>query len=88
MIPRPAEHMLHGLDGPVVVLEGRVCAILNRCSASTRSGPRCGARTHASTSRCWQSTWQDSHPPKVPVAEQIQRRNRNQCHDHTNNSTR
>ncbi|CDM76130.1 helix-turn-helix domain-containing protein [Mycobacterium marinum] len=27
---RPAEHLVHGLDGPVVVLPGRVCAALNR----------------------------------------------------------
>jgi len=28
--PRPPEHLLHGLDGPVVVLTARVCAYLNR----------------------------------------------------------
>jgi excisionase family DNA binding protein len=27
---RPAEHLVHGLDGPVAVLPGQVCAVLNR----------------------------------------------------------
>jgi excisionase family DNA binding protein len=27
---RPAEHHIHGLDGPVVVIDAAVCAILNR----------------------------------------------------------
>ncbi|ORV85557.1 hypothetical protein AWC11_01655 [Mycobacterium interjectum] len=27
---RPAEHLVHGLDGPVAVVDGRVCHLLNR----------------------------------------------------------
>ena len=27
---RPAEHLVHGLNGPVVVIDGAVCAIFNR----------------------------------------------------------
>jgi excisionase family DNA binding protein len=27
---RPAEHFVHGLDGPVVVLDARICAIIDR----------------------------------------------------------
>ena len=27
---RPAEHLVHGLDGPVAVIDGRVCAMLNK----------------------------------------------------------
>lgn len=30
MAIRPAEHLVHGLDGPVAVIDGRVCAVLNR----------------------------------------------------------
>lgn len=27
---RPPEHLVHGLDGPVVILSGRVCSFLNK----------------------------------------------------------
>jgi len=27
---RPAEHLIHGLDGPLVVIDGAVCAMLDR----------------------------------------------------------
>jgi len=27
---RPAEHLVHGINGPVVVIEGRVCVALNK----------------------------------------------------------
>jgi excisionase family DNA binding protein len=27
---RPAEHLVHGIHGPVVVIDGRICALLNR----------------------------------------------------------
>jgi excisionase family DNA binding protein len=27
---RPAEHLVHGLDGPVALVDGRVCAMLNK----------------------------------------------------------
>lgn len=36
MMARPAEHLLHGLDGPVVILSGRVCAYLNKYAALDR----------------------------------------------------
>jgi excisionase family DNA binding protein len=27
---RPAEHLVHGINGPVVIIDGAVCALLNR----------------------------------------------------------
>ena len=35
---RPAEHLVHGLDGPVVVIDGGVCAILDRLLSLDKVG--------------------------------------------------
>jgi excisionase family DNA binding protein len=36
MTTRPPEHLVHGIDGPVVVVSARVCAYLNRYAGLNR----------------------------------------------------